>query len=151
MLDWLKFEKAARDAVGLPYKFGSKWPLGDPDPKGPVDCSGFTRWLYSTIGVYLPVGSTAQMLSSQQYGSPGTGHIGFWVKDKVMAHHAGTLISDTEVAEARGCDKHEGPSAQNCPYNCVVIRPRAKWEAWKEFSGWMLPDAVIEKINGKLA
>lgn len=146
-LDWVKFERVCRDMIGCPYKYGAKWHLGDPDPVGPVDCSGFTRWAFSRIGVYIPHGSHAQYLSSSQWGEPGLGYLGFW-KNGAAVHHVGILLGD-QVIEARGCDKHMGHSAQTCPYNQIVLRPRAKWEAWREFTGWLLPDDAIKHMENR--
>ena len=144
-IDWDKFEHCALGALEAPYKYGAKWPLGDPEPVGPIDCSGLTRWAFSRVGVYLPDGAHAQFLASEKDADPGLGSLGFW-KRGVKVHHCGILINDDEVLEARGCDKHEGHDAKICPYNKVILRPRARWEAWKEFTGWMVPDALIEEM-----
>ena len=130
-IDWNKFRSALLEQLDKPYKFGAKWPLGDPNPQGPLDCSSLSRWAYSRVGIYIPEGSTAQFLASHPVDIAALGDLGFFRNDKGI-HHVGILLGD-EVIDARGD-----------PYNKVITRPRAKWEAWKEFTGWHRPDAVTK-------
>lgn len=48
-----KIEKIALSQIGAPYSYGGMTPAG-------FDCSGFTSWVYSHIGVTLPHSSSAQ-------------------------------------------------------------------------------------------
>lgn len=132
-IDWDYFEKNIRAQLDKPYKFGAKWPLCRENPDGPIDCSGFVSWAYSMVGKKLPDGSRAQYLATYQKEPPSLGYLGFFAKDKdpLKIHHVGILLNSTDVIEARGE-----------PYNKVIIRPRANWEKWKEFIGWMRPNAI---------
>ena len=48
-----KLVPIARSQIGAPYSYGGTTPAG-------FDCSGFTSWVYSHIGVTLPHSSGAQ-------------------------------------------------------------------------------------------
>ena len=48
-----KIERVARTQIGAPYSYGGMTPAG-------FDCSGFTRWVYSHVGITLPHSSSAQ-------------------------------------------------------------------------------------------
>lgn len=109
---------------GMPYKFGAKWKLNDPKPTGPIDCSGFVRWVYFQNDILIPDGSWNQYDTTAPTESPRPGDLGFFLRDS-RVYHVGILYSDKWVIEARGN-----------PYNKVITRPRANWEAYERFSGW---------------
>ena len=88
-----KIERIARSQIGAPYSYGGMTPAG-------FDCSGFTSWVYSHIGVTLPHSSSAQYalagtkgfirIDSQEdlrvgdlvfhsTGGSGIGHVGIYV------------------------------------------------------------------------
>ena len=48
-----KIEQIARSVIGTPYSWGGATPAG-------FDCSGFTSWVYSHVGITLPHSSDAQ-------------------------------------------------------------------------------------------
>lgn len=121
---------AAESRIGFPYLFGSKWPLVAA-PIGPVDCSGFSRWVYWSGGVLIPEGSDNQFHASDPLPHGVLGALGFFKKPGQPCHHVGVLLNADTVIEARGE-----------PYMAVIHRPRAKWEAWPEFTGWRWPKAA---------
>lgn len=55
-----EIKEVALSQVGVPYSYGGTTPAG-------FDCSGFTSWVYSHVGVTLPHSSSAQ------YSLGGTG------------------------------------------------------------------------------
>jgi len=114
----------AYKAIGRPYLFGAKWALADKDPQGPIDCSGFVRWCYWQGGLTIGDGTYHQHLSTEPCDDPRPTDLGFFLRDG-LPYHVGMLYDNESVVEARG-DK----------FNAVIMRPRAKWEAWKGFSGW---------------
>lgn len=132
MIDWDLFRKAITAQLGKPYLFGAKWPQGDPSPQGPIDCSGFVRWAYSTINLEIPDGSSAQYDASHDVADPTLGDVGFF-KNLLSIHHVGIILDKDNVIEARGqlIDWQGHDIGEH-----VILRPRAKWEAWKEFTGW---------------
>ena len=98
----------ARGQIGTPYRSAGSSPSG-------FDCSGFTRWVYSHIGVTLPHSSSAQYalggtknfvriesredlkvgdLVFHDTGSGGVGHAGMYVGD-------GKFISSTSSGGVR--------------------------------------------------
>ena len=48
-----KIERIARSQIGAPYSYSGMTPAG-------FDCSGFTSWVYSHVGITLPHSSSAQ-------------------------------------------------------------------------------------------
>lgn len=127
---------------GKPYKFGSKWVLSDTDPKGPVDCSGFTRWCYAQIKIDIPDGSTNQHAESTQ----STPSIMVLPGDLVFLHtplgpndehHVGMVYDKYFIIESRGIIK----DGQEIGY--VQLRTRKEWEARPDFVGYFRPKAVI--------
>lgn len=123
-LDWTKFHDLGCKQVGKPYVFGTEVKMSDPDPKQ-FDCSELVEWLYSQIGCKVPDGSHNQFEASEPVKTPQLGDLGFFRKPGAPTHHVGIYWTDGNVLEARGE-----------PYNKVIYRPVAKWEAWKEFTGW---------------
>ncbi len=113
--------------LGRPYLLGAKWKLNDADPQGPIDCSGFVRWVFSRGGITIPDGSYNQILDChKEIGFPSTGDLGFFKsKTTGMVDHVGIVYDDYLVIEARGE-----------PYNEVIVRPIKKWESYELFAGW---------------
>ena len=111
-----------------PYKLGAKWDIYDESPQGPIDCSGFVRWCYwRGASKLIRDGSMQQYEDTVKIADkPKIGDVGFFKNGATgLIHHVGMIYSDTEMIEARG-DK----------YNMVITRPRIKWEAWPEFTGY---------------
>lgn len=127
--------------VGMPmrgrlYLFGSKWDPLNPSPAGPIDCSGLSRWCYyQGTALLIPEGSQAQYDSSDACPSPLNGDLGFFGAGGRI-HHVGILAGQF-VLEARGDN-----------YGQVILRPRAIWEAWHEFTGWRRLWIVKRQLGG---
>ena len=90
-----EIKSVALSQVGVPYSYGGTTPAG-------FDCSGFTSWVYSHVGVTLPHSSSAQYslggsggfttiaaisdleigdLVFHSTGGSGVGHAGIYVGD----------------------------------------------------------------------
>ena len=134
MLDRERLIKLAVSRLGNPYRFGAKWRLSNPDDRGNIDCSGFTRWLYYQAGVSIPEGSQAQYEGSVPVAIPLKGDLGFFwsSEDKKIVNHVGLIADEEYIIEARGK-----------PYNEVILRPRAKWEAYSLFTGYRRPSSLV--------
>jgi len=128
-----KVVAVSKAQLGKPYKFGAKWDLKDPEPKGPIDCSGFIRWTWAQVGIAVPDGSQFQYDASCPIVQPRPTDLGFFKALGKDCHHVGMILDDVNVIEARGLQKD---AAGNMVYNAVILRPRVKWEAWREFTGW---------------
>lgn len=116
------------------YLLGAEVDLHNPNPKGPFDCSEFVEWAYAQAGIVVPDGSFNQFKASDPAAKVvPIVCVGFFKKPEGSVHHVGILLDETQVIEARGA-----------PYNKVILRPRAAWEAWREFSGWRILRAVAE-------
>ena len=126
--DDLKFmvHEAGR-MLGRPYLLGAKWKLNDPNPEGPIDCSGFVRWLFSRGGIPLPDGSYDEILACHKVVfEPFPGDLGFFKSATTgVVDHVGMVYDDYLMIEARGE-----------PYNEVIVRPRRNWEAYSGFTGY---------------
>ncbi len=113
--------------LGRPYLLGAKWKLNDSNPTGPIDCSGFVRWVFSRGGITIPDGSYDEILvCHKDIAIPSTGDLGFFKSPSSgMVDHVGMVYDDYLVIEARGV-----------PYNEVIVRPISKWEGYSQFIGW---------------
>lgn len=134
-LDWQMFYNIAKSQLAKPYQWGAKPDIKEDEPLS-FDCSGYVRWVYGRCGVVVPEGSEQQYLSSVAVtGKLQTGDVGFFLDSVThVSKHVGILLDGSSVIEARG---HEASlEAQGVKSSRVILRPRDKWEGWKEFSGW---------------
>ena len=89
--------------LGIPYQWGGASPAG-------FDCSGFTMYVFSKVGVSLPHNAAMQY----GYGSPvsrdalapgdlvffnGLGHVGIYIGGNQMIHspHTGDVVKITTL------------------------------------------------------
>lgn len=143
MIDRKTLIWSAINQFGKPYLFGAKWAANDLDPKGPVDCSGFVRWVYAQIKIDIPDGSTNQHAQSTQSTPsilvlPGDLvflHTPLGVNDE---HHVGMVYDPYLIIESRGIIKN------GVEIGSVMLRPRKEWEARGDFVGYFRPKAVIQ-------
>lgn len=134
-LDWEKFRADGNAQVGKLYIFGAK---AHPSCDNPVafDCAELSYWIYGRQKVAIPDYSDAQYRASVPVQNPRIGDLGFFLHGG-KANHVGLYWANNMVLEARGK-----------PYNKVILRPREKWEAWKDFSGWRRPISVLPVDRG---
>lgn len=127
-----------------PYLFGAKWPLTSPDPSGPIDCSGFARFVwYIGSGSYkidIGEGSTNQHANSIQI-TPSIlilpGDLAFLkTDDPNIEHHVGLVYDKYFMIEARGIIMN------GKEIGSVQLRTRKEWEARPDFLGYFRPKAV---------
>lgn len=140
MIDRNALTWSAMQQWNKPYKFGAKWPLNTPDPVGPIDCSGFSRWVWAQMKVDIPEGSTAQHLAATQI-TPSIlilpGDLVFLkTQDANTEHHVGLVYDKYLIIESRGLiiDGQERGSVQ--------LRTRKEWEGRSDFLGYFRPKAV---------
>lgn len=140
MIDRKALIAAAVSQWGKPYQFGAKWSvINNPNPVGPIDCSGFVRWAYSRIAIEIPDGSTAQHMNStsESFALPGDLvflHTPLGINDE---HHVGMIYDQYLVIEARGIIK------DGVEVGFVMLRPRAEWEARGDYVGVFRPKPVV--------
>ena len=81
--------EAARSRLGVPYVWGGT------DPDYGMDCSGFTQWCYSQIGMDIPRTTYSQAAAAETISvseaKPGDilysgGHVGLYIGDGVFIH-----------------------------------------------------------------
>ena len=142
-IDWDRMKTMLHGELGVKYVFGSKPDAKNPRPDS-FDCSGLVHWAYGEVGITVPEGSQEQFDASDPVskGNEKFGDVGFFRKPDSPTHHVGIIFDDVNVIEARGIE----PSleAQGLPDDQVILRPRAKWEAFSEFTGWRRFKAVKE-------
>ena len=119
--------------IGSPSLLGAKWEPGTPCSalRGPVDCSGFSRWTLSLDGRDIPDGSYNQIaactkLPEDQQANPPALSLGFFQSPgSASVDHVVISTGTGVVVEARGE-----------PYNCVILRPVAAWNSQLGFKGF---------------
>lgn len=122
--------------IGTPYLLGSKWAPGTPCEalRTPVDCSGLSRWALAFDGIELPDGSFNQIavctrLPDDQQQNPPARSLGFFKAPSASAVDHVVISTGTGVViEARGA-----------PYNSIILRPVAAWNAQPGFLGFYAP------------
>lgn len=127
---------SAVEMLGCPYQLGAKWTPGAQahDIRGPVDCSGFSRWVLSLDGIEIPDGSYNQIgvcsrLPDEQQANPPALSLGFFqAPGAASVDHVVISTGTGVVVEARGE-----------PYNCVILRPVSVWNAQPGFKGFYAP------------
>ena len=131
-IDIEKFNRMLRQQMGKRYKFGAEIEVGRKaiDAATEWDCSEILQVHFNMFGSSLPDGSQNQFDYCLPVDKPCVGDLGFSGSGPKGINHVFILISGRWVLEARGK-----------PYNRVILRPRAKWEAWRGFQGWRrVPD-----------
>lgn len=93
--------KAAYSQIGVPYVYGAY------QPGVALDCSGFTKYCYSTIGISLPHSAAAQaaMARPVSYGSLQPGDLIFWIGTCPGSHsgsHVAMYLGNNTVIHADG-------------------------------------------------
>ncbi len=123
---------SAVEMLGTPYQMGAKWEPGAPASslRGPVDCSGFARWVLALAGIEIPDGSYNQIivctrLPEDQQATPPALSLGFYGEP---VDHVVISTGTGVVVEARGE-----------PYGCVILRPVNVWNAQPGFKGFFAP------------
>lgn len=124
---------SAVEMLGAPYLLGAKWDVEAQKSaiRGPIDCSGFSRWVLSLAGVTLPDGSYNQIkvcekLPGSQQQDPPPLSLGFYQSPSSSAvDHVVVSCGNGVVIEARGT-----------PHNQVILRPVAAWIAQPGFLGF---------------
>lgn len=130
-----KILSALVNVEGSPYKLGAKWPDCEPEPTGPVDCSGLTRWAFSLCGLFLPHGSFNQIKVCKpivKNASPLCLGFADLHPPIGLPDHVNIVLDKKYVIEARA------------DYGKVVLRPISAWEAQKGFLGWHYLEGTIE-------
>lgn len=91
-----KIIEEARKHIGVPYKWGGTTPSG-------FDCSGYTQYVYNSVGVGIPRTSSAQRNAGTEISKDEAeigdliwmpGHIGIYAGDGMMYHapHTGSTV-----------------------------------------------------------
>lgn len=81
----------AMECLGIPYKWGGSTTRS-------FDCSGFTQWVYSQVGIEIPRTSVQQCLASGhvQRDSLAKGDLVFFSRNRKTSgvYHVGIVIDD---------------------------------------------------------
>jgi len=134
-INWGIFQLFMVEQLGKPYLFGVENVTGLLKLKR-ADCSEIIENAYAYIGIKVPDYSNNQYMASSPIpaGEERLGDVGFFKRpDAAATHHVGMIFNDFYVFEARGN-----------PFNRIILRPRRRWEAWREFTGWRRLHAVMD-------
>lgn len=139
MIDRITLKAALVSKFGAPYKFGSKWIPSDPAGKGPVDCSGFSRWCWKQAEVDVPEGSTAQHADSVPIDKKFT-RVGDYMflktADPNVEHHVELVYDEFFTIGARGA------IVGGAEVGTVGLHLRSEWEKRQDFLGYFRPKSV---------
>lgn len=99
---------AGYSQLGVPYVFGAY------SPGVALDCSGFTKYCYSQIGINLPHSAAAQaaMASSKSLSELQPGDLIFWIgtsPGSLSGSHVAMYIGNNQVIHADGTRVSVGP------------------------------------------
>ena len=131
---------SCRPLLNVPYHFGAEWTDYSRVPDF-LDCSELVEGVFKINGLKMPDGSQNQYTFCLHADLPKPGDLGFFGRggNPGQIYHVGLLIDPHTVIEARGLD----PGA-SFPTGCVILRPRAKWEAYlPQFVGWRAHPKLI--------
>jgi len=140
-IDIEEFNRVLRRQIGKAYKYGVEVKVGRKaiDSAPEWDCSEILQVHFNLYESSLPDGSQNQFDFCKPVAECAVGDLGFSGTGPRGINHVFYLISKNQVIEARGE-----------PYNRVILRPRAAWEAWRGFQGWrMVPDIRFYYGDGR--
>ncbi|MGN6635727.1 MAG: C40 family peptidase, partial [Oryzihumus sp.] len=89
--------------AGVPYEWGGTTPSG-------FDCSGFTQYVFSKIGISLPRTAEEQRMAATRVSNPQPGDLVFFGSP---AHHVGIYAG--------------GGMMWDAPHSGAVVSKRAIW------------------------
>lgn len=130
----------AKKLLGVKYEYGAKW---DDITKPPdsLDCSGLTNGIARVGGIVIAHGAQNQFYNTDATLTPFFGDLAFFGHDgnPEEVYHVGLLYDRLHIVEARA--KQEGSSF---PTGIVILRPKAKWENYRNFLGYRtIPELKI--------
>lgn len=132
----------ARSCLNIPYDIEpgppviwtgrGKWIDLTKPPKS-LDCSGLAAGVCHKVGLKMPDGAQFQFNFTLAIDKASPGDFAFFGRDKDITkiHHVGIVYDEIYMIEARGFD----PKA-SFPTGKVILRPRAKWEAYSDWVGY---------------
>jgi cell wall-associated NlpC family hydrolase len=82
----------ARRYIGVPYRYGGSSPRG-------FDCSGYTKYVYKKIGVWLPRRASEQRRYTKRVRYPKPGDLTFFHKNG-RVYHVGIYAGENYVYHA---------------------------------------------------
>ncbi len=127
-----KLVQFTTNLMDIPYEYGAEWISNMMVPKS-LDCSELIEGVYRFFGMKMPDGSQAQFDFTIPVSHPGTADLAFFGKGgkTTKIYHVGMVFNDYHIIEARGLQP--GASFET---GKVILRPRTKWEAYKNFVGY---------------
>ena len=122
----------ARKLLGIPYRLGAEWTDYTDAPKE-MDCSELVEGVYKITGLDMKDGSQNQFDFTLPAAVPKFGDLAFFGRGckPTQVYHVGILFDENNIIEARAF--HPGSSFET---GKVILRPRAKWENYKDFLGY---------------
>lgn len=127
--------KTCSSLLGVKYKFGAEWNDLSIMPAY-IDCSELVEGVFRKNGFVMPDGSQAQYDATEpimDYRIIAPADLAFFGEDKnpKKIYHVGIVMDEQYIIEARKFDENASFKTGE-----VILRPRARWEAWKNFCGY---------------
>jgi cell wall-associated NlpC family hydrolase len=83
----------AQKYIGTPYRWGGNTPAG-------FDCSGFTKYVFSNVGMALPRTTETQWEATTPVSSPRIGDLVFFQTYKIGPSHVGIYLGNNKFISA---------------------------------------------------
>lgn len=146
----LQILESAGKCVNIPYKRAQtaeesakmigKWTDYSKLPLN-LDCSGLTNGAYGSAGLKLPHGSQNQYNFTLLAENPKPGDLVFFGRENgnpTLIYHVGILFHEDMIIECRELDE-----SVSFPTGKVILRPRIKWEQYKNFAGYRVHPKLL--------
>lgn len=124
--------ESARKLLGIPYKFGAEWENHGAVPMA-LDCSEMIEGVYLQNALKMEDGAQNQFNFTVPTGAPKIGDLAFFGRGQrpTQVYHVGMILDNLNIIEARALDL-----TASFETGKVILRPRIKWESWKDFLGY---------------
>lgn len=129
-----------KSLIGVPYRLKAEWTDYNTIPKE-LDCSEMIEGVYRKVGLKMPDGSQNQFNFTIPTVGFNVGDLVFFGRnrDPKQIYHVGIVYDKFNIIEARDFDEKASFETGK-----VILRPIAKWEAYKNFLGVRAHPDLIE-------
>jgi cell wall-associated NlpC family hydrolase len=131
---WIRKEirDFAYKLLSIPYEFGAEWSEFDKIPSN-LDCSELVEGCFNHFRLKMPDVSQNQFNFTIDAPKPNIGDLAFFGREGKTnkIYHVGLIYDETHIIEARAFDPYASFKTGE-----VILRPRIRWENYKNFCGY---------------